>query len=102
MLMPVSTFTQLTNASLTLSLMRVDMHQVTIGLGLPTLPAPHGAGKAFAAYSAFSLARARTPLLIDASVPASGPPSGVSVALEAVNNQIIRFQVLPRTVIVAP
>jgi hypothetical protein len=59
-------------------------------------------------YSAISssrgiAARARTPLLIDALVPAesAGPFSGVGIALEAVNSQIVRFQALQSTVVVA-
>ena len=107
MLTPVGTLTQLTNASLTAMLMRADMHEVTVGMGLPTVQAPEDSTRRYVAYSVSSsrnsLARVRTPLLIDASVPTgTNASTGKSVALEAVNNQIIRFQVLPRAVIIAP
>jgi hypothetical protein len=107
-LTPVGSLAQLTNASLNASLMREDAHQVIVGVGLPTVPPPEGNTNKFVRYSTISLdhsslARTRTPLLIDASVPArTALKTGQSAALEAVNNQIIRFQVLPKGVIAAP
>ena len=106
MLMPVGRAIQLTSASLDFEWSRRDKHEVIVGLGMPTVPPLEGHAKRL--YSTISsargiAARARTPLLIDASVPAdAGPSSGVALALEAVNNQIVRFEALRPTVVVAP
>jgi hypothetical protein len=103
---PKSTQLQLNTASLAFAWSRRDMHEVIVGLGIPTVPTPEGHGKKL--YSTISTprgtaARARTPLLIDAVVPAEGgPSSGVGIALEAVNSQIVRFQALQQTVVVQP
>jgi hypothetical protein len=105
MLTPIGTATQLTNASLNFTLQRQDIHQVTIGLGLPTITAPEDNVHHFVPYSIASFgrinsARNRTPLLIDASVPeGTGPSSGVSIAMEAANNEIIRRELLRRTLV---
>jgi hypothetical protein len=108
-LMPVArSTTQLTSASLGFSWMRQDMHEVIVGLGMPTVPAPEGDGKKRVRYSAIaaaggSAARPRTPLLIDAAVPeGTNASSGAAIALEAVNNQIIRFEALQQAVVVTP
>jgi hypothetical protein len=105
MLTPIGTATQLTNASLNFTVQREDIHQVTIGLGLPIITAPVDDARRFVPYSVASLGRAnsarnRTPLLIDASVPeGTGPASGVSIAMEAANNEIIRRELLRRSFI---
>jgi hypothetical protein len=96
---------KLNTASLAFAWSRNDMHEVIVGLGMPTVPTLEGHPKRL--YSTISspggiAARARTPLLIDAVVPAeAGSSSGVGLALEAVNNQIVRFQALRQTVVVA-
>ncbi len=108
MLMPIlrSSQLKLNSASLAFAWSRQDVHEVIVGLGMPTVQTLEGG--AMTLYSSVSstrgvAARARTPLLIDAVVPArAGPSSGVGVALEAVNNQIVRFQALRGTVVVAP
>jgi hypothetical protein len=103
MLTPIGTAMQLTNASLNFTLQRQDIHSVTIGLGLPIIAPPVDDVHHFVPYSIASLgrtnfARNRTPLLIDASVPAgTGPSSGVSIAMEATNNEIIRRELLRRS-----
>lgn len=105
-LMPVGKAIQLNTASLDFEWSRQDIHTVIIGLGMPTVPPLEGHAKRL--YSTISsargiAARARTPLLIDATVPAdTSPSSGVGLALEAANNQIVRFETLRQTVIVAP
>lgn len=105
-LMPVGKAIQLNTASLDFEWSRQDMHEVIVGLGMPTVPPLAGHAKRL--YSTISsasgiAARARTPLLIDAVVPAdAGPKSGVALALEAVNNQIIRFQTLRQAVVIEP
>jgi hypothetical protein len=106
MLTPIGTALQLTNATVNLSLSRQDMHQVTVGLGLPTVAPPEGGTHHFVPYSIVATgagaasSRMRTPLLINASVPAgTGAASGISVALEAVNDEIIRREVLRRGLI---
>jgi hypothetical protein len=108
MLTPVlrSTQLKLNTASLAFAWSREDMHEVIVGLGMPTVLAPERNGK-LVAYSLSSTigtaARARTPLLIDAAVPAgAGPSTGIGLALEAANSQIIRFQALRRSVVVTP
>jgi hypothetical protein len=103
MLTPIGTATQLTNASLNFTLQRTDAHQVTIGLGLPIVTAPENSVHRFIPYSIASFgrtnsARSRTPLLIDASVPeGTGASSGVSIAMEAANNEIIRRELMRRS-----
>jgi hypothetical protein len=107
-LMRVGKATQLISASLGFSWMRQDMHEVIVGLGMPTVPAPEGDAKKLVPYSTIAsahgtAARARTPLLIDAAVPVgTSPSSGSALALEAVNNQIIRFEALRQAVVVTP
>jgi hypothetical protein len=112
MLTPVTRATQLTSASLAFAWSRMDVHEVIIGLGLPSVPPPEsdvkkGGVKNFVRYStvpsvAGIASRARTPLLIDASVPAgTTSSSGIGAALEAVNSQIVRFQALRQSVIIA-
>jgi hypothetical protein len=107
-LMPVlkSSRASLNSASLGFMWQRQDMHEVVIGIGMPSVATENDPSKK-KVYSAISgprgfAARARTPLLIDALVPAdaSDPNSGVSLALEGVNNQIVRFQALRSTVLV--
>jgi hypothetical protein len=96
---------KLNTASLAFSWSRQDLHEVIVGLGMPSVPTQEGHVKTL--YSTISsahgvAARARTPLLIDAVVPAeSGPSSGVGLAMEAVNSQIVRFQALRQTVVLA-
>jgi hypothetical protein len=106
-LMPVlkSSRADLNTASLGFNWSRNDVHEVVVGLGMPTVTGPGGHVKTL--YSALPsprgvATRARTPLLIDAIIPveASGPSSGVSLALEAVNSQIVRFQALRSTIVV--
>jgi hypothetical protein len=93
---------RLTNASLAVALSRIDAHQVVVALGLPTVVTPEGDSHKYVPYSILSSGRVasrnRTPLLIDASVPAgTNASSGISVALEAANNNIIRHEVLRAT-----
>ncbi|WP_036051678.1 hypothetical protein [Bradyrhizobium sp. Tv2a-2] len=82
------------------------MHEIIVGLGLPTVSTPEGEPHKFVLYSTLSsgrgtAARFRTPLLIDAAVRAgTSLSSGQAIALEAVNNQIVRFEALRQTLIV--
>jgi hypothetical protein len=108
MLTPVLSSSQLklNSASLAFAWSRQDMHEVIVGLGMPTVRSEDGHVRTL--YSAISssqgaAARARTPLLIEALVPndSAGPASGVSIALEAVNNQVVRFEAPRRTVVLA-
>jgi hypothetical protein len=99
MLTPVTTALQLTSASIQLGVSRTDIHQVIIGLALP---APVSSLSPVTAPSSNpNLAQAnrqRFGLLV------TGYPStrnGEAVALEAVNNQILRFEV-PKSLIVTP
>jgi hypothetical protein len=96
--------TQLTSGSLAFTWNRIDMHAVIIALGLPNVPPPDveaslGRTTNYVRYSTLPAAaggasRSRTPLLIDASVPAGTTArSGIVPALEALNNHIIRFEV---------
>jgi hypothetical protein len=90
-LTPVGSGAQLTGASLGVNLTRADIHQVIVGLALPSQIAKGGPpAHAF-------LAGPRVGMLV------SGTPrtTGEAAALEAVNNQIIRYQ-LPRPLIVTP
>jgi hypothetical protein len=106
-LMPVlkSSRASLNTASLDFMWQRNDKHTVIVGIGMPTVATLGDHSKRV--YSVLSsprgfAARARTPLLIDAVVPAdtSNANSGVSLALEGINNQIVRFQALRSTVLV--
>jgi hypothetical protein len=109
-LMPVGKATQLTSASLAFTWSRKDMHEVIVGLGMPTVPPQEGGangGMRRVLYSSIAsahgtAARARTPLLIDAAVPSGVGSQGAILALEAVNNQILRFETLRQAVVVAP
>jgi len=104
-LTPVGRVTQLTGASANAVFQREDAHTVIIGLGLPEVVAPEGATHTYKPYSISSLGRGnsgrnRTPLLIDASVPSGGQaPTGISVAMEATNNEVIRRDVFKRGLI---
>ncbi len=108
MLTPVGRVTQLTNASANLMVQRQDVHEVTIGLGLPIVTSPEGDVHQYRPYSIVSLgrstpARSRTPLLIDASVPVGGSAAiGISIAMEAANNEIIRRDVFRRSLFATP
>jgi len=109
MLTPIlrSSQLKLNSASLAFAWSRQDMHAVIVGLGMPTVPAPEDntTRRLFSTLSSAggSAARVRTPLLIDAAVPpGDGPKSGSALALEAVNSQIVRFEVLRASVVVAP
>jgi hypothetical protein len=109
MLNPVGRGTQLTSGSLAFTWSRIDQHAVIVGLGLPNVPPPEvevrGGTRNFVRFSSIPSAsggasRARTPLLIEASVPAgTTSSSGIAAALEAVNAHIVRFQALHQSVI---
>lgn len=95
---PVGSATQLTGANINLGVQRMDVHQVIIGLALPgpvsslnkvlivTLPGPRR-----------HLAEPRFGMLVSGHARSNGEVE----ALNAVNNQILRFQV-PKSLIVAP
>jgi hypothetical protein len=76
---------QFAQASSGLSASRVDMHQVIIGLGLPT-PLQRGSAVAALSGSAF----------ITTSAPPKGPSGGIRNAFIAVNQQIYRYEAPPR------
>lgn len=96
-LTPVGSATQLTGATLGVSFMRVDAHQVIVGLALPgPIVRPGFAGLSSSHARAAVSNQPRAALLISAASPRSVTEQ---TALEAVNNQIIRFQ-LPRPFIV--
>jgi hypothetical protein len=105
-LIPVGKATQLTSASLGFAWSRQDVHEVIVGLGMPPVPAREDNNttkRVLYSSAAGSSFRARTPLLINAAVPVgTGPKSGTAVAMEAVNDQIVRFETLRQTVVVAP
>jgi hypothetical protein len=106
MLTPLLSSSQLklNSASLDFGWSRQDLHEVIVGLGMPTVITARGeTRKAYSVSFAHGLAaRARTPLLIDAAVPAEdGPNSGVALALESANNQIIRNETLRQSVFLA-
>jgi hypothetical protein len=98
MLVPATMAAQLTSGFLNGSLSRTDIHQVIVGLGLPGplsslgISAPVSATKppAYVIHPQFGM-------LVSGS-PRSG---GEAAALEAVNNQILRFEV-PKSLIVTP
>jgi hypothetical protein len=100
---PPGTDWRLADATLPLSAMRTDKHQVIIGLALSGPPSPPGvlvtrrAGQPMAV-AAF-LANANTPRVVAARAPRPG--TGEAVALDAVNAQILRFEV-PKSLIVVP
>jgi hypothetical protein len=85
-LIPATMAAQLTGVNINGTLGRTDIHQVIVGLALPAPLSSLGIS-----------AQPQFPKLI------SGSPknAGEAAALEAVNNQILRFQ-LPRPLIVAP
>ena len=90
---PVGSAFQLTNGSLVGTLMRTDIHQVIVGLALPaSTGGKHDLNS--------QQPRPHFPLLVTASAPTQSG-TGEVAALEAVNNQIIRFQV-PKSLIVTP
>jgi hypothetical protein len=97
-LTPVGSGTQLTGAALGVSFSRNDVHQVIIGLALPApIVVSDQAGKHSLRTMQTLSNQPRAPLLI------SGVTRNAAerAALDAVNDQIIRFQ-LPRPVIVTP
>jgi hypothetical protein len=81
----VSNNFQVASASSGLSASRIDIHQVIIGLGLPT---PVQRGKAVVLDRTL-LAR---PSFVTAAAPAGRAGGGVANALSAVNQQILRFE----------
>jgi hypothetical protein len=88
-LSPVGTAAQLMDASLVGTLMRVDKHQVIVGLALaPTAKAPVAA------------INAKTTALFISHSP-KGTDTGVAAAAQAVAQQIFRFQV-SRPIITVP
>jgi hypothetical protein len=95
-LMPVTAAAQLTNASVTGTLMRQDVHEVIVGLGLPSQPSSRATVAQFAR-SQYGAVISASPMLISANPRTSGE----AAALNAVNNQILRYE-LPRSVIVVP
>jgi hypothetical protein len=104
----IGTNWQLADATLPLAASRMDKHQVFIGLALSGPPAPpvlvvRGGRQQFVAQHQFraesTAATARTPRVV--STMPTTPGTGVSAALEAVNQQILRFEV-PKSLIVAP
>jgi hypothetical protein len=70
---------QFTNASSGLSASRTDVHQVIIGLGLPA-PVQHS--RPLGLRTSF----------VTATAPPGGSGSGVANALNAVNQQILRYE----------
>jgi hypothetical protein len=106
MLTPLLSSSQLklNSASLAFGWSRQDVHEVIIGLGMPTVITAEGDTRRpySVAFTHGLAARARTPLLIDAAIPAeAGPNSGVALAVEAANNQIIRRDALRSTLLFA-
>ena len=100
---PVGHTWQLMDAMLTSTNMRVDTHEVIIGLGLasvppPGIPAAHYFGGNVVGFGP-NVAGFSAPALITAVAPSS--TSGETTALTAVNQQILRFEV-PKSLIVAP
>jgi hypothetical protein len=92
-LTPVGSGTQLTGSTLGFNFTRADIHQVIVGLALPGQIEKNGKPAPARAL----LAGPRVGMLV------SGAPrtSAEAAALEAVNNQIVRYQ-LPRPLIVTP
>jgi hypothetical protein len=105
---PVGKKWQLMDASLPLSAMRVDKHQVIIGLALakPYIPfgtSPFARTAMLARWSSWASvagAAGNNPQLIMAN-PVQPSESGEAIALQAVNNQILRFE-LPKPLVVVP
>jgi hypothetical protein len=100
-LTPVTAAAQLTSGSLMGSVSRTDVHQVIIGLGLPAVPPSSGNGEKQAfAKAAFTQNHALR--LVNAAAPAASKSNnGVAAALDAVNYQIIRFE-LPKSIVIVP
>jgi hypothetical protein len=89
----------LTGSTLGLNLSRSDIHQVIVGLALPAaIVSPSQAGPRVVHGAPMVSSQPRAAMLVSA---VARPNSAEQVALEAVNNQIIRFQ-LPRPLIVTP
>jgi hypothetical protein len=80
---PVSNNFQLMDASITAGAMRIDKHQLIVGLGLPTAPKFTATG------------------FTSAFVSAAPKQSGEAAAVQAVAQQIIRFEIA-KPLIVAP
>jgi hypothetical protein len=96
-LTPTGSGTALTGATLGLNFSRVDAHQVIVGLALPAPIVRQGGTGHRSSHSMVTVSnQPRAALLISAASPRT---STEQAALEAVNNQIIRFQ-LPRPFIV--
>jgi hypothetical protein len=102
---PVGTGLQFMDAMLPVTNMRVDKHQVIIGLALAKPYTPPGMIAADA-----ELAKARWKLSYAPFVASNNPQliiatstadTGEGIALQAVNNQILRFEV-PKSLIVVP
>jgi hypothetical protein len=101
-LMPVTTALQLTGASIQLSASRMDIHQVIIGLALPEPVSALGPVTALPSHPNLAQAsRQRFGLLVTGYPHTRSTRTGEAVALDAVNNQILRFQV-PKSLIVTP
>jgi hypothetical protein len=115
-LTPVGKALQLTNASINLGATRMDIHQVIIGLALPGSVSSPGAstGTGDALASAGPRGQATPAAPATAAPPAQmnrqrfgmlvtgyAQTRGESVALDAVNNQILRYEV-PKSVITTP
>ncbi len=102
---PPGTDWRLADATLTLGGSRIDKHQVIIGLALAAPPSPpvlvgeRIVSAPAAARFDMLLNASRTPRLITTRPPL--PHTGEAAALDAVNNQILRFEV-PKSLIVAP
>jgi hypothetical protein len=79
------------------------MHQVIIGIGLPSVPPSNGNGKQKGSTMANAVFTPNHAVrLVNAAVPAASQPNnGVAAALDAVNYQIIRFE-LPKSNVVMP
>jgi hypothetical protein len=99
-LTPVGSGAQLTGASFGLNFQRQDVHQVIVGLALPAqIVRSRYNGRPSAHGMQATTNQPRAPLLISAAT--SSGNSTEQAALQAVNDQIIRFQ-LPRPLIVTP
>jgi hypothetical protein len=101
-LMPIGKALQLTNASINLSVNRMDVHEVIIGLALPGPVSSLGTASPSAAPRAQASAspqmnRQRFGMLVTGYAQTPGE----SVALDAVNNQILRYEV-PKSPITTP
>ena len=95
---PVGSATQLTGANINLGVQRMDTHQVIIGLALP---GPVSSLNKILTVSSpgprLHLTEPRFGMLVSGHARSNGEME----ALNAVNNQILRFQV-PKSLIVAP